>query len=195
MIIPIVISSIKNDSDRAFMTRLYMDYYALMRKHAIGVLKGTQDVDDVINDACVKLINKVKLLQTLESCALAAYIVYTIRTVAIDFIKRRDVRSKHTFLGMEEDALDEIERVDDGSDIEQQVVDKETAKSTVSLLKQLPEKERILLECKYVLDMNDKDIASLLGIKPQSVRQYLTRARRNAIEILKKGGVENASDI
>lgn len=193
--IPIVISSIANDSEREFMTRLYIDYYALMRKHAIGVLKASQDADDVINDACIKLIKKIKLLQTFESCTLAAYIVYTIRTVAIDFIKRRDVRSKHTYLGADDDALVEITNTTDGIDMAQQIADSDAMDNAVSMLKQLPEKERKLLQYKYVLDMTDKEIASLMGIKPQSVRQYLTRARREALEVLKKGGIADVTKL
>ena len=42
------------------------------------------------------------------------------------------------------------------------------------------------MEAKYILEKSDKEIADELHIKPQSVRMALTRARKNAIELLRK---------
>ena len=62
-------------------------------------------------------------------------------------------------------------------------------KSQLELLKevwpQLDARSRYLLEAKYILEMGDAEIASSLDIKPSSVRMSLTRARKNALELLK----------
>lgn len=50
----------------------------------------------------------------------------------------------------------------------------------------LPAKHKYLLYFKYMLEMNDKDIAGVLNIAPNSVRQYLTRARREAKKLIDK---------
>jgi RNA polymerase sigma-70 factor (ECF subfamily) len=47
----------------------------------------------------------------------------------------------------------------------------------------LPEKQKELLYFKYMLGMNDSEIAAIFDIAPDSVRQYLTRARRSAKKI------------
>ena len=54
----------------------------------------------------------------------------------------------------------------------------------------LPVEDRLLLEQKYVLDWSDAELAASLGIKPQSVRMRLTRAKRNAIHHLKEQGFQ-----
>ncbi|MDR0292760.1 MAG: sigma-70 region 4 domain-containing protein [Oscillospiraceae bacterium] len=66
--------------------------------------------------------------------------------------------------------------------------------NTAKKLDKLPERERAVLVYKYVMDMTDNEIAALLDIQPQSVRQYLTRARRNAIMVLNKRDKNNVSN-
>jgi DNA-directed RNA polymerase specialized sigma24 family protein len=60
----------------------------------------------------------------------------------VNFIKRSEVKKKHTYLGAVE-------------------------------------------------DMKDTEIAAQFDIKPASVREYLTRARRKALATMRKGGVIN----
>lgn len=50
--------------------------------------------------------------------------------------------------------------------------------------------ERLLLEQKYVLGWSDNELASMLGIQPQSVRMRLTRAKRKAIQLMKEQGFQ-----
>ena len=46
------------------------------------------------------------------------------------------------------------------------------------------------MESKYILQLSDKEIAKELDLAPQSVRSFLTRARRKAYAIL-KGEIED----
>ena len=52
----------------------------------------------------------------------------------------------------------------------------------------LPEEDRLALEAKYILQLDDRQIARQLGIKPASVRMRLTRARRLARKEMEKEG-------
>ena len=45
---------------------------------------------------------------------------------------------------------------------------------------------KILLQMKYVDDMDDKAIARTLNIGQDSVRAYLSRARRQLLKIIKE---------
>lgn len=52
----------------------------------------------------------------------------------------------------------------------------------------LPEEDRLALEAKYILQLDDREIARQLGVKPASVRMRLTRARRRALKEMEKEG-------
>ena len=189
--IPIIVLTIADGDDREFMTDLYQDYYALMKKTAIRILNTQDEAEDIVNAACVKLIGKISVLRDMNCYALSSYIVLTVKRTAIDFIKHRDVVHKYTYMGGETDAKDMISDVKEGDvSVERFVVDGQFMKEAVEMLWELPEKELFLLQLKYVSQLSDKEIADILDIKPDSVRSYLARARKKALGLLKKGGIQ-----
>jgi RNA polymerase sigma-70 factor, ECF subfamily len=54
----------------------------------------------------------------------------------------------------------------------------------------LKPRERELLWLAYVEQFSHRDIAGIVGAKPQSIRPMLSRARERLAEILRKGGFE-----
>ena len=58
---PMIIMTIENDSDREFMERLYKNYYPLMKKKAYDITRDNDVVEDIINDATIRLIEKLIL--------------------------------------------------------------------------------------------------------------------------------------
>ena len=50
----------------------------------------------------------------------------------------------------------------------------------------LSEADQLLLSGRYILGLDDRELARLAGCKPGSVRMKLTRARRNALREMKK---------
>lgn len=66
----------------------------------------------------------------------------------------------------------------------------EELEALAHVISKLPERDKALLESKYILQLSDKEIAKELDLAPQSVRSFLTRARRKAYAIL-KGEIED----
>ena len=136
------------------------------------------------NDTFINLIEKYSVIRTLKSCKLAAYIVYTARSVAINFIKHLDVQKKHTYYGKDTDLAERIPEL--GNILDERIIHQEEITELRNAILELPEQQKDVLYFKYTLELNDAEIAEILGIAPDSVRQYLTRARRNAKELLDK---------
>ena len=53
-------------------------------------------------------------------------------------------------------------------------------------LSELPERDNLLLEAKYILQLKDEEIAKQFNISQQSVRTYIMRARRKAYALFKE---------
>jgi RNA polymerase sigma-70 factor (ECF subfamily) len=183
-VIMTIIAALEGDDDKAFMMNLYKDYYGLVRKTVYNIIHDSDNVEDLINDTFIKLIKKISLIQTLDSCKLAAYIVYTSRSVAINFIKHKSVQRKHAYYGADLDLAEKIPNLE--INVEERIIRQEEVKEMGNIILKLPEIQKDLLYFKYVLEMHDRDIAEILKIAPDSVRQYLTRARRKAQELLDK---------
>lgn len=180
-----MVSRHKNN-DKDFMLRLYHDYYGLVRRNIHRITHDENSVDDLVNDTFARLIERIPLLQDFDCNKTAAYIVYTAKSIAINFIIRRDTQNKHLFY------TDEIELITDQYLVVDDVADKVLLQQDIALLVettlQLPQKLKDILYFKYVFEMEDTEIGEALGISSSSVRMYLTRARRALIKLLDKGG-------
>lgn len=179
-----------DDDDRAFMLNLFKNYYSLARKTIFSIPRETKDIEDLINDSFVKLIDKIPLIRTLDCCKTTSYVVYTIRSVAINYIKHRKVENKHLYYSDDSDIANSPFIFEDDSDT--RLIRKEEIDLLRDAISMLPEKEKDLLYFKYILEMKDDAIAEILGIAPGSVRQYLTRARRNAKKLMGKETINHA---
>lgn len=182
--IMLMITALESDDDQAFMLNLYKDYYGLVRKTVYHITRDADHAEDLVNDTFIKLIEKISLIRTLESCKLAAYVVYTSRSVAINFIKHREVQQKHLYFGEDTDLAEKIPNPEDN--IETRIIHQEEITELRGAILKLPEKHKDLLYFKYILEMNNREIADILNIAPDSVRQYLIRARRETKELMEK---------
>jgi len=183
--IMLMITALESDDDKAFILNLYRNYYGLVRKTVYHITRDADHAEDLANDTFIKLIEKISLIRTLESCSLAAYIVYTSRNVAINFIKHRDVQQKYLYFGEDADLAEKIPSLTDNI-VEERILHQEEITELRDAILKLPEKHKELLYFKYILELHDREIADILNIASDSVRQYLTRARREAKELMEK---------
>ena len=184
MIIMTAVAVLEGDEDKVFMMNLYQEYYGLVKKTVYNITRDADHAEDLTNDTFIRLIEKISVIRTLESCKLAAYIVYTARSVAINFIKHLDVQKKHTYYGKDMDLAERIPEL--ANILDERIIHQEEITELRNAILELPVQQKDVLYLKYILDLNDAEIAGIRGIAPDSVRQYLTRARRNAKELLDK---------
>lgn len=176
--IPICILAIEDDSDREYMTWLFLQYQKLMYS---TILKITQDqwmTDDVLQSSLEKLINKIALLRTLDRNHLVNYIITTCKNTAITEVQSK---SKHMDLNFD-DCRDRSPEEDLSMDA--WLIRKENIEALEHIWPQLDERSRYLLEARYILGKKAKDIAADLNASPESVRMALTRAKRNAYKLI-----------
>ena len=166
------------------MLKLYDDYYRLVRKIISKIVQKSEDLDDLVQDAFIRLIEKIPLLRTLDHCRKTAYIAYTSKSIAINYIKHRDVVNSHAFYGMEDDVSETISNEQD--DLEDQIIHQLDVENLCNSLLRLPESQKDILVFKYFLEMKDPEIAEVLGISPKSVPQYVKRARLAAKKHFRK---------
>ena len=186
----LTILSIENEEDRKFAETLYEKYYPLVKNTIYKVLKENSDeIDDLVQNVFVKLINKIDLIQSFEEAVLISYIIVVSKNVAINFIKNRSKKSERTFFGEEDDVMDSI--IDDNKTPEELFIINAEQENLYKVLKQLPEKYRLFLQYKYFSNMSDKSIADIFNIGANSVKVYISRARKMAYELLKESRIDD----
>lgn len=183
--------TIDNEDDREFITGLYEQYYPIMRKKAYEITHDYSVVNDVINDAFVKLIEKISVLRQLDCCKLPSYIVHTIRNKAFDYLKHKNVENNHVYFGEDEDLAERM--ADTALTVEELYAQNEAFELPDQLLG-LSERDRSLLYDKYILELSDEEISGIFGISAGSVRSSLSRAKARARKLLSNSTPAEASE-
>lgn len=182
--IPYCILIIENDDDREFMATLFQRYNRLMYSTIIKIVKTPHDTDDVVQNALIKLIDKVELLRTRERNQLVNYIISTCKTTALDYIHRSRTKNEVSLEEYPEFPDPETGLNYSEHGVEVRMIKGEELELLRQALPQLDIRTRQLLEGYYFLDKSATELGKELGIKPDSVRMSLARARRKVFEKL-----------
>ena len=177
--IPIIILAIEDDDDREYMASLYIKYNRLMYSEIKKVISDPWDIEDVLQVSLVKLIDKVKLLRSFDRNRLVRYIISTCRNNAYKHSKKLSNISEYEIL--EEDGEDVASKP-----LEEIILKKEHQRILLEAWQSLDERSRYFLECKYILEKSDAEIAADMNLKPSSVRMNLTRSRNKFKALVEK---------
>ena len=169
------INSLEDENDRDFIIQLYQEFKYIMLSTAKKYVSNPEDQEDIVQESIIKLIEKVDLLRSKERCVLAAYVVFTVRNKAKNYLRHASVEKAH---------FDEMDESMEYQALDDLMVLKERTILIEDVLKQLSDDERTLLIGKYVLGDSDEELGKQLNCKPASVRMKLTRARRKALAMM-----------
>lgn len=169
---------IENADDQTFICRLYEEYEQLMFWTAAKYLNNIEDRKDAVQDVIIALIRNLETIKRLKDSYLRTYIVYTVESRSINLVKRKNIELR---------LFDDLDSVPVGTSVDmiEDSLLQMTMRHTISdIWTKLSTQDKILLESKYILGYNDNEIGEMLGCKASSVRMYLTRARRKAMELI-----------
>lgn len=169
-------------SEQHFMEELYQEYKRLMYTTAGKYVSTREDREDVVHDALLRLLKRPELLQSISGGALPGYIVYTVRSAAVDHLRwqKRQI-STDGDPGSVELIPAPAEPMEEGMILADEVA------RLREVWPRLSGEERLLLEGKYIWGYTDPELAEQFHCKSDSVRMKLTRARRKALRELERG--------
>lgn len=170
------------DDDRQFILDLYRDFCRLMFFTAQKYCSDPLQQEEVVQESLRKLIEKVGTLRTLKPSVLASYIVATVRNTAISYLR---AQAKDKAVVSLEDLSEEPASQES---MDEALILQEELAPLRAIWPQLSREDQLLLEGKYLLGYGSAQLAQQLGYEPANVRMKLTRARRRALKLMKKGG-------
>ena len=173
MWIPFVILAMAEGDDKEYMEWLYTEHRLLMYGTAWRYVDDTHQAEDVVSDSCVALIRKIDVLRELDGFALRKYIVSCVRNTAFNSNESRK-RQRKLFA----QPFGEVDSMpDESACIEEKIELKEELGNTIKAMQSLPEREKQIMQMKYLMNMENDEIAQFLDITSDSVRAYISRAR------------------
>lgn len=179
----LILSETSEPDEQRFMISLYEEYYKLMFSIAKKYVSDYHAAEDIVQDSLISLLKNIRKIMSLERCNLAAYIVCTVRNTSINHLKREQTKKKYIAFNPVEGSDAEISPA---PSVEELLLLKEELHILSSIVKQLNEEERMLLDGRYLLDLSDEEVAEIIQCKPSSVRMKLTRVRRKVFAMIKQ---------
>lgn len=182
--LPMQILLIEDESNRAFIERLYMDNRFMMFIKAMEIVRTPSVAEDIVSDVCMQMIEKIDYLRGVDDRNRRVCIIAFVRNKAVDYARRKQVENRHM-------VHDEwvLENAASDGEIDDEIIRNAEVESLMAALDRLDERNRDLLEMKYWRKLPDAEIAKKMGIQTNSVRQYLTNAKRKVRRIMEEDGI------
>lgn len=178
--IPYYIMVMEDDDDRAFMETLYQNYHRLMYHETIRIVHDPWTTEDLMQTTLVKLIERVDELKQKNRNQLVNYIISACKNRAFNYVRDN---AKKVPLPLDEQ-WNSPDSAKDGKRVEERLMRECDVEELARVWPRLDERSRYVLESRYLLEMTPQEIAAELGIKPESVRMALTRARKSAYKLI-----------
>lgn len=176
--LPLMIATIDDDADRAFMTRIYYRYRRYMYKTIGTFVSDPWDADDIFQTTLPNLIDHLDTLKSLPKNKLTAYIHAVCKNTAINFLRKKGRMKERSF----EDFEETLPSQEDPYQLQFSESDDVEAFRRAWL--QLDARSQYLLEARYILNKPYDEIALDLNIKPSSVRVAMTRTKEKAKRLI-----------
>ena len=179
-----IIAAIEDDYEREFIIKIHDDYYVEMKKRAFRFLRNNDEAEELVQDAFVKLIERVDVVMKVDKNKLPGYVMSTVKNLALNKIRVNQRKGDYEF---SRDDAELAKWLKDNQDLPEDLYQKEEELYLIhKKLSELPERDNLLLEAKYILQLKDEEIAKQFNISQQSVRTYIMRARRKAYALFKE---------
>lgn len=176
--LPLMIATIDDDADRAFMTRIYYRYRRYMYKTIGTFVSDPWDADDIFQTTLPNLIDHLDTLKSLPKNKLTAYIHAVCKNTAINFLRKKGRMKELSFEDFEETLFSQEDPY------QLQFSESDDVEAFRRAWLKLDARSQYLLEARYILNKPYDEIALDLNIKPSSVRVAMTRTKEKAKRLI-----------
>ena len=188
-----LLATIENESDRAFLSTLFEENYDAMFRKAKSMLGDAAAAEDAVQDTFVSFARNLDKIYKVPCPVLPFYVVLCIKRQCINRLRQRHSAGQHILGSLDDDAY-RFEYPAKGPSVEEQALLRLDVESVERAFAELPDSLKDVLRYKYLLELTDAEIAELLGIKKDSVRKYVGRARQAVYRICEEKGYVGKAD-
>lgn len=168
------LSLTKSDNEKEKLELLYRKYKVLMLNRAYEILRDGKLAEDAVHSAFLKVLKNLSKLDEVESIKTKAYIMVVLENTAKTMYTKEKIYMSSEL----------SENIPDITNVQRDTEVKLTAEAAAEKIALLPEKYRDVLILRYINELNDKEIASALGISASAARKRLQRAREKLRTLL-----------
>ena len=139
--IPYCILIIEDDSDREFMSKLYLSYNRLMYREIFKIVNDPWVTEDLMQEVLIKLIDRVKELRTKDRQHLINYVITASKNKARNYVRDSHRKKESSF----DDQIEYCDTHLSRDEIEVRLIQKDRVNRLISAWHKLDERSRFLL--------------------------------------------------
>lgn len=167
--------------DREAIQRLLRQNWPWLKSLVYGIVRQVNDVDDILQDICVKVISKISTIRDPES--FRPWLACLARREAIGLHRQRS-RQASLHEALEKDKVETANDTGIGHALEQA----EQVDEVLRVVRQLPDKYREVFLIQYSQDLSYRDMAEILEVPVTTIAIRLVRARKMVLDTMAKQG-------
>ena len=168
----IYLEAIGTEEEKTKFERIYIKYRKIMFYTAERILNDRHMAEDAVHQAFLRIINHMEKIDEADCHKTKAFLVIITEHIAIDIYRKRKQEDTLSF--------DEFEiYISGGASFEDEVID-EVSEAVLKL----PINYSTVLKLKFYLGYSDFEIAKILDITEDNVRQRISRAQKKLSELL-----------
>lgn len=172
----IYLNLIETEEDKRKFEHIYLTYKQTMFYAANRILKNHHSSEDAVHQAFLRIVDNLDKINEADCHKTRAFLVVIVEHIAIDIYRKRKRENMISF--------DELEiYIADDTCPEDEVID-----LVSSAILKLPVNYSTVLRLKFSQGYNDSEIAEILDITQENVRQRISRAKKKLSDLLQKEG-------
>lgn len=172
----IYLNLIETEEDKRKFERIYLAYKQTMFYAANRILKNHHSSEDAVHQAFLRIVDNLDKINETDRHKTRAFLVVIVEHIAIDIYRKRKRENMVSF--------DELEiYIADDTCLEDEVIDL----VSLAILK-LPVNYSTVLRLRFSQGYNNSEIAEILDITQENVRQRISRAKKKLSELLQEEG-------
>ena len=173
-------AALPDEEARAFMNRLWRQYHRFMFFIARRYASEPSVLEDIVSDACLRLMEHADTLRGLSEAQLRAYIRQTVRSRAIQQLRRAG----------REAALPPDGLPSEGEGPWQGIELREELAMLRAAVARLPEAERQAVRLRYGAGLKGASLAERLGVAESTARKHIAEAKKRLKAMIYADGKE-----
>lgn len=155
--------------------KLYLEYRQTMYCAAFRILQDVHEAEDAVHQAFLKIIGHLEKINENDCHKTRAFLVIVVENAAIDIYRRRKKGGAVSF--------EEIGPVLAGNE------DAGHNNAIIRAICRLPAAYSTVLRLKYSHGYENEEIAAILNISEENVRQRLSRGKKKLALLLEEEGI------
>ena len=164
------LAMIDTEEDKSKFEKIYEEYRSGMYRIAFQILNNKEDAENIVHDAFVVLIEHLNKIDKIYDYRTWGYVSSIVRSRAINYYNRE--KRKTSFAPEDYDDWES-----DSKDPLSYMIEDEEGKTLVNFIRELPYPQREVIYLQYVNELKSKEIAQILELTPENVRQLSRRAK------------------